>query len=1453
MDIPRITNNFKGSKLLWSTVPNQCRHSRHNKMPHPCGTLGWKAASLWLVIGPHFVVSQSLLQALSNERPDPAVFPSPQNPHHLPPAGTNVTGPKSTNKFWANWVVEEGRDLAIHPMPYVLKFESSPPNMKISRSSAPHIVYGDSQTNGPDKVRYYFSPFINEFGLGAVESAGPEGHVVVKEGLFGLHAEVRGPSGTDRRILFPIYSGMAYVSGLYEGFTPQVTSERALLLLEPVANGIWRLLNNGGKEFRLYAIDPAGNFADASFEFGPDGKMNKAFHGWIRLAEVQAPEDQAILDLHAPAVLIDWELDVPGGGAVKYHFTKHGSVPTQLLHFAYPHHEKLMTGNTQQVAQLTRMRAPTKGRMAGVTGDQWHLQVSTSEEDGLDFLPKTAPQDHRVGELSQKALDTLAWFLDSEQWKQAMFKGSYYFSGKGFQKVAYTCLMLEKFFGLGSTHTQNCADILKKGFQCLYVPGTAGCAGAPLGLYYDHWWGGAASREGFSDKGCRTADFGNACYNDHHYHFSYFVVSAAALVKLQPEMAADAGFVSFVDTLIRDTTNPSSQDGYFPVFRSFDWFDLHSWSRGVIPSADGKDQESTSEELNLLYGIRLWGMVLQRTGLRDLGTTMLALCAATIREFFLMKSDNEHHPADFAANHATGIFFQNKVDYATWFGWRYEFIHGIQMLPVTPALLLTRTQEFCRQEWDNVLSRLPLSLTDPWTSLLLTGNLAIIDPEGAYERLSAMSPQFMDDGLTWVWSLYWSASLSAPVGSTTSAASTLPMGPGDVNVALDRLAVASSEAAPELGAARAVDGLFVTYWSPAASDEDPWISVDLGTVQALSHIVLYWGEFYPLSYWVQAKDDVSDWSTKAVNLGGSGNLRSDMPLNTFARFVRVVCQSSAGTDLRLWELKVFADELATTPMPTSTSTASTVATTTALPSTTTAEAVTTAGTSATEAGTTTEATTTTAEAVTTTAEASTTSAAPTTTLYLGPNLALTKPVLASSFRSPTEYAFRAVDGDSDTQWASAPESNQWLWVDLLGVHEVHRVVVAWGSEYASEFVIQTAPDGIVWTDAATAAGLPDLVATEFQPPIQAQWVRVLCRTSCIIRELSIHGGAPTTTTTPPPPTTTSTASKAATTSGQNAVSSGVELALGHPVLSSSQRSALEHVSKMVDGDDSTQWASAAGEAAPWVWVDLLGVFSVAEVAIHFGDDYALQYTVETSATGDKWTAVAINEGRPNEVVTTPLPVGAQAKFVRLVFTSLGTSSCSIREMKVFEAGSAGSPSAPSQSVAKGKPVLASSQLIDDFAARAVDDVTSTVWASVPVGEQWIWVDLLSSHDLSHVVIFWGDNMPSSYNLEISTTGVTWEVALHDVQPGAEVRTDFPPDMKSQWVRVYCKGDHGCSIRELQVFGSPTGAPRFLRQRLEGEAALPAMWPWCALFAVLSAGLAHRRHTKCESSAPECLA
>ena len=53
------------------------------------------------------------MHPLAVDRPDETVFPLPQGTRHLPPFGTEVDGAKATNKFWANWVVEEGRELLL--------------------------------------------------------------------------------------------------------------------------------------------------------------------------------------------------------------------------------------------------------------------------------------------------------------------------------------------------------------------------------------------------------------------------------------------------------------------------------------------------------------------------------------------------------------------------------------------------------------------------------------------------------------------------------------------------------------------------------------------------------------------------------------------------------------------------------------------------------------------------------------------------------------------------------------------------------------------------------------------------------------------------------------------------------------------------------------------------------------------------------------------------------------------------------------------------------------------------------------------------------------------------------------------------------------------------------------------------------------------------------------------
>eukprot|EP00931_Biecheleriopsis_adriatica_P059290 TRINITY_DN35452_c0_g1_i1.p1 TRINITY_DN35452_c0_g1~~TRINITY_DN35452_c0_g1_i1.p1 ORF type:complete len:945 (+),score=122.89 TRINITY_DN35452_c0_g1_i1:104-2938(+) len=723
---------------------------------------------------------ESLLQPLERGRPSEEIFPDPMGSRWIHPAQTEVAGPKATNKFWANWVVASGSHEAIYPMPFVLKWGSWPaPELRVSRGESKD-VYGDASNTGPERVRQYYTPFVSEFGLGALEEAETSGYSIVRETLFGINVRVRGPAGTNRQITFPIFSGMTYISGHFEGgFTPRITTERALVSISKIRDGTWSFRNNGGVEFRVYALRNSGDFVDSSFSFDDRGRLNKALEGWVRLAQVNNPGDADVLDLHASAILVDWALQVTKG-KVQYQFAKQGSEAMPILHFAYGHHLKLLPSD-QQLVQLTT-RAPTKGQMTGVVGDKWSLHVDTSEAEHLDFLPTGEPDISRLEFLKAETLGALQWFKGGRNAKDTMLKGSYYFSGKGFQKLGTVCLLMEKFYGPEHNETKTCAELLASGFKCLCGHADAGdCRGSPQGLYYDAEWGGTPSREGFSNQGCEgAADFGNACYNDHHYHFGYFVVSASILVKLAPEYKSDSRLTAFIHTLIRDTANPSMDDLYFPAFRSFDWFDLHSWSRGIVSSADGKDQESTSEELNLLYGLHLWGSVLDKKPLQLLGDTMLSLCVITVQEFFLMEEGNLHHHQDFVKNHVTGIFFQNKADYNTWFGWREEFIHGIQMLPLSPVLQLSRKPSFCRQEWDDILSKLPLSLTDPWTSILLSGGLAIIEPSTAYERLKQMSPGLMDDGLTRVWALYWAAVQGQPrtkARSTTALPVSTPIAP----------------------------------------------------------------------------------------------------------------------------------------------------------------------------------------------------------------------------------------------------------------------------------------------------------------------------------------------------------------------------------------------------------------------------------------------------------------------------------------------------------------------------------------------------------------------------------------------------------------------------------------------------------------------------------------------------
>ena len=87
----------------------------------------------------------------------------------------------------------------------------------------------------------------------------------------------------------------------------------------------------------------------------------------------------------------------------------------------------------------------------------------------------------------------------------------------------------------------------------------------------------------------------------------------------------------------------------------FDWYHGHSFAQGLFESADGKDQESSSEDAFFSYAIKMWGHYSGDTSMEARGNLMLSIQARTFSNYFLMQSNNVNEPPEFIGNKVMGI------------------------------------------------------------------------------------------------------------------------------------------------------------------------------------------------------------------------------------------------------------------------------------------------------------------------------------------------------------------------------------------------------------------------------------------------------------------------------------------------------------------------------------------------------------------------------------------------------------------------------------------------------------------------------------------------------------------------------------------------------------------------------------------------------------------------------
>jgi beta-glucanase (GH16 family) len=93
----------------------------------------------------------------------------------------------------------------------------------------------------------------------------------------------------------------------------------------------------------------------------------------------------------------------------------------------------------------------------------------------------------------------------------------------------------------------------------------------------------------------------------------------------------------------------------------------------------------------------------------------------------------------------------------------------------------------------------------------------------------------------------------------------------------------------------------------------------------------------------------------------------------------------------------------------------------------------------------------------------------------GPNLALNKPITASSVENGGTPATSANDGNLGTRWSSAFSDPQWIAVDLGAKYDIGQVKITWEGAYGKDYRLEVSDDGTNWTMVKNITGNTTLV------------------------------------------------------------------------------------------------------------------------------------------------------------------------------------------------------------------------------------------------------------------------------------------------------------------------------------------------------------------------------------------
>ncbi|CAN9402383.1 unnamed protein product [Alternaria alternata] len=714
-------------------------------------------------------VSSNIFQPIATGAP-PSALPSradhPVQKQHI----DDKDVPIQTNKFYANFFLGS-RSFSTWTHPYSLSWDNNPNDgtygIAISHTTRDKFAFVPDANN----TRFFISPIgIHHIILTAAELKSDTSLSLERLGAFSTWVNLRPNNMQGTRILMslPVAQGMGMVTAVYDRAKPVIETTVFFLSLDWVerVNGVtdkYRTVLNDGSHWLLY-VTSDGSIGTLPFVLENSTTITGPadFIGKIQVTKNPSGEAvESIFDHSAGVYAVNATISATVNGAFGSYtidWTKGGLVERPLLMYALPHHVESFDQQTAASLKDITLVTTTKGFARAIVADRMTM-VENDLPDTIGFAP-WAKNPNAAGGSENINVNSQALALINQagiaELSQDMIRqtslNSMYYSGKGLVKFATIIYTLNSMTG-NSQYAAAGLDRLKDAFN-VFVNNTQ-----PEPLVYDQVWKGIVS--GASYSGDLGLDFGNTLYNDHHFHYGYFVYTAAVIGHLDPTWLGQGSNKAWVNSLVRDFANPVT-DEYFPFQRSFDWFHGHSWAKGLFESGDGKDQESTSEDTFATYAIKMWGRVIQDPNMEARGNLQLAVQARSIKNYFLMEANNTNQPAGFVKNKATGILFENKIDHTTYFGGNIEYIEGIHMIPLNPSSAYTRRRQFVQEEWATYFDNGRAEQVQGGWKSILKANQALFDQKASYDFFA--NPNFneqLDGGASRTWYLAYSAALLA--------------------------------------------------------------------------------------------------------------------------------------------------------------------------------------------------------------------------------------------------------------------------------------------------------------------------------------------------------------------------------------------------------------------------------------------------------------------------------------------------------------------------------------------------------------------------------------------------------------------------------------------------------------------------------------------------------------------